>query len=159
MSDKRCARDLILALLKRSSPKSMREMEKKTGLSYQRIRTAIKQMREIDGTELHISQWRRVDAFHVIAYYSFGVGKDAPKPPKTPKAVLCRRSRENAKKRAVAKAEVTVKTKIKKELDRPAFRHPHDIALFGPPPIISPTKFRGNQYVQPMEVEEELEAA
>ena len=158
-SDKYYVRDQILALLEKKSPMSMREMEKKVGLSYQRIRTAIKEMRELERPKIHISEWRSVDAYHMIAFFSLGHGKDAPRPPKTPKIVLSRRSRENAKKRKIAKEAEIVKSKVSKELDRPAFRHPQDVAFFGPPPAICPTAFRGNRYVQPMEVEEELEAA
>lgn len=159
MSDKHYARDQILALLEKKSPMSMREMEQEIGISYQRIRTAIKEMRELDRPKLHISEWRPVDAYHQIAFFSFGYGKDAPKPPKTPKIVLSRRSRENAKKRKIAQAAEIVKSKVSKDLDRPAFRHPQDIAFFGPPPIICPTKISGHLYVQPMEFEEEAEAA
>lgn len=158
MRDKHYARDQILALLERSSsPKSMREMEAEIGVSYQRIRMAIKEMRELDRPKLHISEWRTVDAFHMVAFFAYGRGKDAQKPPKTPKAELSRRSRQRAKARAAVKAAVSIKAKVNKELDRPAFRHPQDVALFGPPPIICPTAFRGNLYVQPMEVEDELE--
>ena len=159
MSDKYYARDQIIALLEKKSPMSMREMEKEIGISYQRIRTALQEMRELDRPKLHISEWRPVDAYHQIAFFSFGYGKDAPKPPKTPKSVLNQRSRQRAKQRKIVKATEIAKSKVNKDLDRTAFRHPQDIAFFGPPPIICPTAFRGNRYVQPMEVEEELEAA
>jgi DNA-binding Lrp family transcriptional regulator len=159
MSDKRYARDLILAVLQKSSPKSMRELETEIGISYQRVRTAIKEMRELDRPKLHISEWRPVDAYHMIAYFSYGYGRDVPKPPKTPKIILSRRSRQRMKARKIEKEAEATKKKVIKELQRPAFRHPQDIALFGPPPIICPTEFRGNLHIQPMEVEDEIEVA
>jgi len=159
MSDKHYVRDRILEVLEKSSPKSMRELESEVGISYQRIRVAVKEMRELDRPNLHISEWRPVSCSLMVAYFSYGPGQDAARPPKIPKSIRDKKTRERMKARKLEKGVEDTKNKVVKELQRPAFRHPQDIALFGPPPIICPTEFQGSLHIQPMEVEDELEPA
>lgn len=149
----------VLSLLKKSPRQSMPAMEKKTGISYQRVRTAIKELRALECPPLHIAGWEAIDPYHTVALFSYGPGEDVPKPPRTPKRELNRRSRERRKKIKLAKEAAKVQKAKLKQLTRPAFRHPQDIAFFGPPPVICPTAFIGNLHVQPMEIEDELEEA
>ena len=93
--------------------------------------------------DVYIETWIRIDAgamYRWVAAYRFGAGKDKPRP-------ICQTPEERRaanrlyKKRQIIKkmqtTEAMKRANIRAELERPAFRHPHDEWLFGPAPQIS----------------------
>lgn len=86
---------------------------------------------------VHLAEWQTVNVGTVtrwIAAYRYGDGVDAPKPATQSDDQRRAQQRTYRKKYAetqIAKAEAARLERIRKELDRPAFRDPLVAALFG----------------------------
>lgn len=111
----------------------------------------------------YIETWIKIDAgamFRHVAAYRFGSGRDVPRPqPQTPEERRAA-NREYKRRQAGKKARATDVLKreaLRKELDRPAFRHPQDVWLFGPAPRVwsSAGKVETRVYLQSMGITEE----
>lgn len=126
---------------------------------YHVIRAMVQELRSWPKRVIYVSEWRLINDGQPVAVYAKGSKADAKRKPKVSQADRCRMYREKVKDRETGAADRRIKQKVADELSRPAFRHPQDVAFFGKPPIIAPTTFEGHLHVQPMEIEEELEAA
>jgi len=115
---------------------------------------------------IYVAEWHQVDAgamYRQVAAYRLGGGEDVPKPPTQSVEERRAKNRLYKKRQAERKAlamESARRMSIRKELERPPFRHPQDEWLFGPAPRIwsSAGKVSARIIQQPMSVTDEVEA-
>ncbi|HDR9497080.1 TPA: hypothetical protein QDC06_000267 [Burkholderia cepacia] len=126
---------------------------------YHVVRPIIQEIRSWPKKVIYISGWKPVGDGQPVAVYSKGSKEDAKRKPKLSNSERSKRYRKQVKERDLRASERYVTEKVAKELAQPVFRHPQDIAFFGKPPVICPTKIIGHLHMQSMEVEQdELEA-
>ncbi|KVC81409.1 hypothetical protein WI75_08665 [Burkholderia ubonensis] len=131
-----------------------------TDATYANVKETLKRLHKAEPKIVYIAGWEKIDACHTVPLFALGDHPDVPKPPPMSKQEINRLCRIRTQLNQLANVDRTLELRVRRELERPAFRHPQDIALFGPcQASAATTGIRGRIYIQPMEVDEELEAA
>lgn len=122
--------DRVIEAVKRGG--TFRALAKATGLSVPSVKTIILALHA--QKLVHIVGYPKSGTVPT-AFYLYGPGEDAKKPPKYTREAYRDRRRECrrlAKLAAEEQAEKQRSERIRRELARPAFRDPFIAALFGP---------------------------
>ncbi|VWC90453.1 hypothetical protein BLA17378_04534 [Burkholderia aenigmatica] len=147
--------EVILDALARSNGLTVRELCDALKAPYHIVRPMIQEIRSWPKKTIYISGWKPVGDGQPVAVYSKGSKEDAKRKPKLSNSDRAKRYRKQLKERDLRAADRYVTDKILKELAQPIFRHPQDVAFFGKPPVICPTKIIGHLHMQPMAVEQD----
>lgn len=122
----------VLAVIEIGVPMMVKDIAEASGITVTSAGEALKRLRE--KKLAHIADWALVDLWHQAAVWVAGEGKDAPRRTNTERNYAL----ENAKRAQLLDDLVEENlareraAKLREALSRPVFRHPQDVAFFGP---------------------------
>jgi hypothetical protein len=119
-------------MLKARNPMTVKDIAEAMGISTQSASDAVKGLRE--RRMAHIHEWIFTDLWHKAALWTAGEGEDAPRPANDSRSYSFEYARRLQLEDDLIEQNLAREraAKLREALSRPAFRHPQDVAFFGP---------------------------